>query len=62
MKLYVSSISTSIRNFQFRLEHRNHKLGIKTSNSCDLWDEREETYVHLFYESRKMVFWDGGKK
>ncbi len=54
-KIYGATISTRIRSFQFRLNHRilgiNEKLyrwGIKADNRCDLCKSAVETYKHLF--------------
>ncbi len=65
-KLYASTISTKIRNFQFKMIHRltatNSKLckwGLVESDRCDICNTEEETVKHLFCECRLVkIFWN----
>ncbi len=65
-KIYSSSISTKIRNFQFKMVHRiifsNSKLckwGLIESDKCDLCKEEVETVRHLFCECKVVKpFWE----
>ena len=60
-RIYMCTVNTKLRNFQFRLLHRimgiNSKLckwGIVADGRCDLCKLHEETYVHLFRDCRKV--------
>ena len=68
--LYLSSTSTKIRSFQYRILHRclgiNSKLyewGIRETNLCDICKKEAETYSHLFYTCEKAQdLWSGVKE
>ena len=54
-KLYAASVSTHIRNFQFKLIHRLiainvrlHRWGIIESKNCIFCETEDESYSHLF--------------
>ena len=64
-KIYAASVSSSIRNFQFRLIHRIiatnsqlHKWGIKENGLCSFCNVVEENYVHMFCQCECVkTFW-----
>ncbi len=65
MKLYATTVSIKIQNFQYRLTHKimgtNSKLykwGMRLDNKCDFCKHKEENYIHLFYKCEKIqTFW-----
>ena len=55
--LYKSTVSTKLRDFQFRLLHNAlitnvhlHKWGLRENDTCTLCGSHPETYVHLFIQ------------
>lgn len=64
-KLYAATISTHIRNFQFKLLHRLvatnaklHRWGIVGNKNCTFCNVEEESYSHLFCKCNHVqAFW-----